>query len=224
MANNIKPLTLHAHGSGPNPYKVAILLEALSIPYHVKLWEFGDTPNGVKGPRFTKINENGRVPAIEDPNTGIVAWKSAACINYILRTYDTSHKYGPGPSASEQAHVDFDKWTSFLLSTLGPMQGQVNWFKHYNAEKNDDALKRYTEQTYRCYMVLEGQVKKTGGKSILEGGFSAVDAHFYPWVVSHGYGGLELSKYPNVQKWLSAMGERPEVKAAYEKVSKGEKA
>lgn len=61
MSNNIKPLILHAHGSGPNPYKVAILLEALQLPYHIKLWEFGDAPNGVKGPKFTKINENGRV-------------------------------------------------------------------------------------------------------------------------------------------------------------------
>lgn len=104
------------------------------------------------------------------------------------------------------------------------MQGQLNWFKHYNAEKNDDAVKRYTEQTYRCYMVLEPQVKKSDGKSILESGYGAVDAHFYPWVASIGYGGLELSKYPNVQKWVSAMGERPEVKAAYEKISKGEKA
>lgn len=61
MSGNIKPLILHAHDTGPNPYKVAILLEALQLPYHVKLWQFGDERNGVKGPVFTKINENGRV-------------------------------------------------------------------------------------------------------------------------------------------------------------------
>jgi len=61
MSNNIKTLNLHAHGTGPNPYKVAILLEALQLPYHIKLWEFGDSANGVKGPEFLKINENGRV-------------------------------------------------------------------------------------------------------------------------------------------------------------------
>ena len=103
------------------------------------------------------------------------------------------------------------------------MQGQVNWFKHFNAEKNEDALKRYTEQAYRCYGVLEGQLKKTGGNSILEEGYSSVDAHFYPWVASHGFGGLDLSKYPNVQKWVTNMGQKPEVKAAYEAIKKGEK-
>jgi glutathione S-transferase len=55
----LKPLILHAHSTGPNPYKVAIALEALNIPYHVKVWEFGDAANGVKGPEFLKINPNG---------------------------------------------------------------------------------------------------------------------------------------------------------------------
>lgn len=59
MGSNIKPLILHAHNSGPNPYKVAILLEELQLPYEVKLWDFGDGPGGVKGPNFTKMNPNG---------------------------------------------------------------------------------------------------------------------------------------------------------------------
>jgi glutathione S-transferase len=69
--NSLRPLTLHAHSTGPNPYKVAILLEALNIAYTVKLWDFSSTSAGVKGPEFTAINPNGRVPALEDPNTGV---------------------------------------------------------------------------------------------------------------------------------------------------------
>lgn len=57
----MKPLILHAHNTGPNPYKIAAALEFLSIPYEVKLWQFGDGANGLKGKEFTKINENGRV-------------------------------------------------------------------------------------------------------------------------------------------------------------------
>ena len=59
MASNIQPLTLHAHGTSPNAYKVAILPEALKLPYSVRLWNFGDAHNGVKGPMFLQINENG---------------------------------------------------------------------------------------------------------------------------------------------------------------------
>ncbi|KAJ9618743.1 hypothetical protein H2203_008947 [Taxawa tesnikishii (nom. ined.)] len=190
----MKTLTLHAHNTGPNPYKVAILLEALDLPYNVKLWEFGDAENGVKGPVFTKINENGRVPALEDPNTGVVSWESGAVINYLIRNYDKDNKYGAGKS--EQEIVDFEKWTFFLLSTLGPMTGQTNWYRHYNPSKNEDALNRYAEQTYRCYDILEGQLKKTDGKSVLEKGYTAVDIHFYPWVYQHEYAGLPIDKYP----------------------------
>lgn len=124
MSTNIKPLVLHAHGTGPNPYKAAIAMELLGLPYEVKLWQFGDASNGVKGPEFLKINENGRVPAIEDPNTGVVSWESGACINYLVRVYDKQHKLGPRGD-DEQSKVDFDKWIFFLVSTLGPMMGQV---------------------------------------------------------------------------------------------------
>jgi len=101
--------------------------------------------------------------------------------------------------------------------------GQVNWFRHYHAQKNDDALKRYEEQALRCFEVLEGQLKGHSGKFILPGSNqSAVDLHFYPWVYQHGFAQLSLDKYPSVEKWLKSVGELEEVKAAYEKVAKGQ--
>ncbi|OBW67612.1 thioredoxin-like protein [Aureobasidium pullulans] len=218
MSSNIKPLILHAHTTGPNPIKVAIALETLKIPYTLKLWEFGDDPkNGLKGSNFLSINENGRVPALEDPNNGVVSWESGAVMNYIRRKYDTENKLGP-QGKSEQDIVDFEKWEYFLLTTLGPMTGQTNWYRHYNETKNEDALNRYAAQTYRCYQVLEGQLKKSGGESILPGGYTALDAHYEPWVRQHAYAELSLDDYPTVAKWLKKYGETEEVKAAYKKI------
>ena len=115
MSSNIKPLILHAHTTGPNPIKVAIALETLKIPYTLKLWEFGDDPkNGLKGSNFLSINENGRVPALEDPNNGVVSWESGAVMNYIRRKYDNENKLGP-QGKSEQDIVDFEQWEYFLL-------------------------------------------------------------------------------------------------------------
>ncbi|CAD0106294.1 unnamed protein product [Aureobasidium uvarum] len=218
MSSNIKPLVLHAHTTGPNPIKIAIALEKLKVPYEVKLWEFGDDPkNGLKGAKFLAVNENGRVPALEDPNTGVVSWESGAVMNYIRRKYDTENKLGP-QGKSEQDLVDFEKWEYFLLTTLGPMTGQTNWYRHYNEVKNEDALNRYAAQTHRCYQVLEGQLKKTNGESILPGGYTAVDAHYEPWVRQHAYAQLSLDDYPMVSKWLKTYGETDEVKAAYKKI------
>jgi hypothetical protein len=73
MASQLKPLVLYAHENGPNPFKIAIALEHLDVSYIIKLWEGGDDPvKGVKGATFVKINENGRVPALEYPNTGTI--------------------------------------------------------------------------------------------------------------------------------------------------------
>lgn len=221
--SDTKPLKLHAHASGPNPIKIAIACELLHVPYEVKMWNFGDdAENGVKGTAFTKINENGRVPALEDPNTGVVSWESGAIMNYLRRVYDKQNVLGP-KAKGEQGIVDLEKWEYFLLTTLGPMTGQVNWFRHYHSQKNEDALNRYIEQSYRCYGVLEGQLEKSGGGSILPGGYSSVDVHFYPWVYQHKFAGLSLDKYPNISKWLNKFSDTQEVKAAYEKIEKAPK-
>lgn len=223
MSNNIKPLILHAHASGPNPIKIAMALEFLSIPYTIKMWEFGDDSKvGVKGAAFTAINENGRVPALEDPNNGVVSWESGACMNYVRRVYDKSNVLGPRGD-SEQDIVDLEKWEYFLLTTLGPMTGQCNWFGHYHSTKNPDALERYQQQAYRCYGVVETQLAKSNGSSILPGGISAVDLHFEPWVRQYKFAGLKLDDYPNLAKWLEKVGGMKEVKQAYEKIQQAPK-
>jgi len=56
----------------------------LGLPYDTKYLEGKD----LKGPTFEKLNPNGRVPAIEDPNTGIVLWESGAIIEYLCEEYD----------------------------------------------------------------------------------------------------------------------------------------
>ncbi|KAL9109980.1 MAG: hypothetical protein Q9227_005503 [Pyrenula ochraceoflavens] len=215
-----QPLILHAHSSGPNPIKIAMALEFLEVPYTVKTWEFGSDPKkGVKGATYLKINENGRVPALEDPNTGVVSWESGAVMNYVLRVYDKSGKLGPNDH-SEQSRVDWEKWQYFLLTTLGPMTGQVNWYRYYNAQKNEDALQRYVDQTMRCYELLESQLKKSEGKTILGGDrVTAVDFHFEPWVREYSFAKLSLDEFPRVREWLNWMGERTEVRDAHKRVT-----
>ncbi len=86
MNGKLQHVLLHAYDTGPNPINIAIVLEHLHLPYVIKLWEFGDDAvKGVKGKAFLAINENGRLPALEDLNTGIVAWEYGAVMNHVLR-------------------------------------------------------------------------------------------------------------------------------------------
>ena len=129
LCSVMKTLLLHAHPTAPNLAKDAIVMECLRLPYEIRLWKFGHDPhNGVKGIDFTQINPNGRVPALEDPNTGVIVWESGAIINYLRRKYDEANILGPKGS-SEQDRVDLEQWEYLLLTTLGPMTGQAVWFR-----------------------------------------------------------------------------------------------
>ncbi len=70
-----KPITLYSHKGGPNPWKVAIILEELGVPYETEFIEFQDMKK--EGSPLMNINPNGRVPAIEDPNTGISMFEAS---------------------------------------------------------------------------------------------------------------------------------------------------
>jgi glutathione S-transferase len=94
--------------------------------------------------------------------------------------------------------------------------------RKFNAEKNENALERYTAETYHCYDVLENQLKKTGGESVLDGRVSAVDYHYEPWLHIYHLAGLSLDKYPFIKKWLGLMETREEVQEAYFRIT-GEK-
>ena len=54
----IPPASIPNHCfQGPNPWKVAIILEELGLKYETKFLDF---PNGVKGKEYTAKNPNGR--------------------------------------------------------------------------------------------------------------------------------------------------------------------
>jgi hypothetical protein len=82
-----------------------------------------------RGPNSSRLLQTGVCQFLRTPIPASHLLESGAVINYLLRIYDKQNMLRPH-AGSEQAHVDFDKWTFFLVSSLGPMQGQANWFTH----------------------------------------------------------------------------------------------
>lgn len=69
-----------------------MVMEELSIPYKVNFMELPEA----KSEAFVKINPNGRLPAIKDPNTGVTLWevctksistKGGYAANHSVRRY-----------------------------------------------------------------------------------------------------------------------------------------
>ncbi|KXL44274.1 hypothetical protein M433DRAFT_46574, partial [Acidomyces richmondensis BFW] len=105
---------------GPNPPKVAIVLEKLGLPYKCEYMERNDL---TKEP-FLSINPNGRIPAIVDPNTGVTIWESGAIIDYLIEQYDKDSKLYYASDKNWQSA----SWKYFQVSGQGPYFGQVAWF------------------------------------------------------------------------------------------------
>lgn len=67
----LKPITVWSLRGNPSPWKAIIILEELGVPYEVKRIGMAE----VKQEPYLSLNPNGRVPTIEDPNTGITLWE-----------------------------------------------------------------------------------------------------------------------------------------------------
>jgi glutathione S-transferase len=106
---SLKPITVWGHNIGPNPLKVRMILEELGLPYDYKFLEFAE----IKGEAFLKINPNGRVPAIEDPNTGLTLWESGPIVEYLVEQYDKDHKISYDTFTEK---YQIKQWIGFQIS------------------------------------------------------------------------------------------------------------
>ncbi|OAA65317.1 Glutathione S-transferase protein [Niveomyces insectorum RCEF 264] len=203
---SIKPLTLYGHANGPNPWKVAMLIEELNVPFTHKLLQFPE----LKQQPYVSINPNGRVPAIEDPNTGITLWESGAIIEYLVETYDKEHKISFAPGTKE--FYEAKQWLFYQASGQGPYFGQAAWFSFFHADKIPSAIDRYINEIRRVSGVLDGFLKD---KEYLVGGkYSYADASFVPWygVVKSFADKIDLEKdFPHLHAWLERIQARPAI-------------
>lgn len=220
MSSDIKPIKVWGQG-GPNPPKVAMILEELGLPHEIVPTQLSE----VKEPEYLAINPNGRLPAIHDPNTDITLWESGAILEYLIERYDTKQRLSFAPGTAESYHAK--QWLFFQVSGQGPYYGQAAWFKKFHHEKLPSALDRYTKEVNRVSGVLEGwlaqQKKKhagTDGPWLVGDKFSYADLAFVSWqrVI-----GMILAKdeydeddFPHVKEWISKIASREKVKNVLE--------
>ncbi|KAK7998060.1 hypothetical protein PG989_006100 [Apiospora arundinis] len=210
--SEMKPIVLYQHAQGPNPWKVAMILEELGIPYEENFID----PSTIKQEPYISINPNGRIPAIQDPNTGITLWESGAIIEYLIDTYDKEYKLSYD-TLPEKYHAK--QFLAFQISGQGPYYGQFVFFKVYHSEKVESAIQRYEEQTLRVISVLD---KCLEGKEYLVGNkCTYADISFIAWelvakAMMPEYG-EKTKQFTNYNAWLQRLLARPAIAKTLER-------
>lgn len=218
MASNILPIKVWGKG-GPNPPKVAIVLEELNLPYEFQPITIAD----VKKPEYLAINPNGRLPAIYDPNTDLTLWESGAIVEYLVERYDTSRKisFEPGSNESQLAR----QWLFFQASGQGPYYGQAVWFKTFHPERVPSAVERYVNEMKRVSGVVNEFLSKQdvgqGGPWLVGGRISFADLAWTSWSLTVGMfikaeDGYDVNNFPYLKDWLDRMMARESVRKVIE--------
>lgn len=215
--SSLKPLVLYSHATGPNPWKVAIILEELQLPYETKFLEFPQ----MKQDPYESINPNGRVPALEDLNTGVKLFESGAIITYLIDTYDKDaslHSTTLPEKYLEQS------WLHFQMSGQGPYYGQKAWFTYFHPEKNlTSAIDRYANEIKRVVGVIDRHLQKSGKPYLVGDRVSYADLAFVPWHMALGFLVPDwdyAKEAPHFAKWNQSLLDRPAVKKIAEEKAK----
>ncbi|KAI0676497.1 glutathione S-transferase [Trametes maxima] len=215
-----KPLTLYGH-IGPNPYKVAMVIEELGLEYDIADI---DIQNGAhKQPAFLELNPNGRVPALVDHTNGdFTIWESNAIIQYLLDKYDPEHKLSVTDANDKYTLL---QWLFFQASGQGPYYGQLFWFTRSHPEPVPSAIERYRKEVLRVLGVLESVLSKQ--EWLVGGQFTAADLSFVSWnegaftFVFKGDEVLDIQRqFPAFYKWHQKITARPAVKRCAEQWGK----
>ncbi|KAH9884400.1 glutathione S-transferase C-terminal-like protein [Cubamyces lactineus] len=207
-----KPFTLYGDVSslGPNPIKVAIVLEELGLEYNVV--PISTQKGEQKNPEYLKLNPNGRTPTLVDHSNGnFVLWESNAILLYLIEKYDPDHKLSVADANETYALF---QWLFFQSSGQGPYFGQAFWFRYQHSEKLPSALERYQKEVLRVFGVLESVLSKQ--EWLVGGKLTVADLSFITWNVPtfryilHELEDVNMeTRFPALYRWHQILCARP---------------
>jgi GST-like protein len=190
--------------STPNGRKVSIMLEECALPYNVHKINIG-TNREQFTPDYLKINPNGKIPSIVDPDgpdgKPISMMESGAILIYLA---DKTGRFFP-----QRNKYQVLQWLMFQMGSVGPMFGQAHHFMRAKKDEVPYGSERYGNEAKRLYGVMDRQLQSSEYLSGEE--YTIADIATYPWVARHEWHRVDLGQFPSVKRWYDAIGARPAV-------------
>ena len=110
----------------PNGRKVSIALEEMDLEYRCHAVNLQEQEQFK--PEFLAISPNNKIPALVDHHTGQSLMESGAILIYLADKC--------GEFWGDERYTTL-QWLMWQMGGLGPMLGQVHYFKKYNAGKSE---------------------------------------------------------------------------------------
>jgi GST-like protein len=198
----------------PNGHKIHIMLEETGLPYRVHKINLGAKEQ--TRPEYLKINPNGKIPAIIDTDgpdgKPLAIFESAAILVHLAQK---SGKFLPTEPRARYVTLE---WLMFQIANIGPMYGQAFHFRSVAPERVPYAIDRYTNEVGRILGVMD---KRLLEHTYIAGeDYTIADIACWPWVRNSHSFGFNMENYPNVQRWVSAIAERPAVRRGLKALEK----
>ena len=179
------------------------MLEECGLPYNVHKINIG-TNSEQFTPEYLKINPNGKIPSIVDPDgpdgKPIAMMESGAILIYLA---DKTGKFFP-----QKHKYQVLQWLMFQMGGVGPMFGQAHHFMRAKKDEIPYGTERYGNEAKRLYGVMD---KHLASVKFFAQEYSIADIAIYPWVARHEWHRVDLAAFPNVKRWYDAVGARPAV-------------
>jgi GST-like protein len=185
--------------STPNGHKASCTLEELGLPYEVHAVDLSTGEQ--RSASYLAINPNGRIPAIVDRDeSNLSVFESGAIMIYL------AEKTGRLMPSDRAGRARVIQWLMFQMGGIGPMMGQANVFYRYFPEKIQPAIDRYQNECRRLFEVLD---RRLGESEWLADDYSIADIANWCWVRTYKWSGVSRDGLDNLDRWLSAMKEKP---------------
>ena len=179
------------------------MLEECALPYRVHKINIGTNAEQFT-PEFLKINPNGKIPAIVDPDgpggKPISMMESGAILIYLA---DKTKKFFP-----EKHKYQVLQWLMFQMGGVGPMFGQAHHFMRAKKDEIPYGSERYGNEAKRLYGVMD---KHLSAHEYFADEYSIADMAIYPWTARFEWHRVDIAGFRNVKRWYDQVGARPAV-------------
>jgi GSH-dependent disulfide-bond oxidoreductase len=209
------PIQLYSMGT-PNGVKVTILLEEMlaaghsGAEYDAWLIKIGDGDQF--GSDFVAINPNSKIPAMMDHSVSppVRLFESGSMLIYL------AEKFGAFLPTETHKRAETINWLMWQMGSAPFVGGGFGHFFAYAPFKMQYPIDRYAMETKRQLHVLETHLATS--KYMVGDDYTIADMAIWPWygsIMREAYAAqefLNVSEYPNVNRWVDLIGGREAVK------------